>query len=244
MGARPAFLDWIVATGRAPAAVIQGAQALAAESVESPARIILKLGLMPQGTLADSLREYADLPAADLQSIPEAPPSIDSLNVAWLRDREIVPIASDGSGLHIICWDPLDESIPKTLGFAVERQVTQSVATRDEVQGLLDRYYPRAQPEELLGSAVGASSLSRGEELERLKDLASDAPIIRLVQQVIADAIASKSSDIHIEPDSDGVHLRLRMDGLLRNVATYPAGLGGPIVSRINDQTATGGSQP
>jgi general secretion pathway protein E len=233
MGARPPFLDWIVTTGRAPAAVISGAQALAIESVESPARIILKLGLMPQATLADSLREYADLPGADLQSIPEAPPSIDSVNVAWLRDREIVPIADDGSGLHIVCWDPLDEAIPRMLGFATERNITQSVATRDEVRQLLDRYYPSAQPGELLGSAVNVDALSRGEELERLKDLASDAPIIRLVQQVIGDAIASKSSDIHIEPDAEGVHLRLRMDGLLRNVATYPAGLGGPIVSRI-----------
>src|SRR5438270_252431 len=78
-----------------------------------------------------------------------------------------------------------------------------------------------------------ARVLAETDEVDRLKDLASDAPVIRLVQRLIDEAVTSRASDIHLEPSEESLHVRLRVDGLLHELEAHPRDLAAPVVSRV-----------
>src|SRR5262249_36480661 len=107
----------------------------------------------------------------------------------------------------------------------------RSVGTREQIRAALDTLYP--PPEQTAESNETSASSSEDEEVDRLKDLASEAPVIRLVQRLIDEAIRSRASDIHLEPSEAALHIRLRMDGLLRELERQPRALAASVVSRI-----------
>jgi general secretion pathway protein E len=163
--------------------------------------------------------------------MPRAPVALSALNDLFLRDREIVPIAFDAEHLQVACWDPLDEYAVEALQFASGLPVARFVTTRSSILAALEALYP-AQP--LKSAGVDAYTDSHAdEEIDRLKDLASEAPVIRWVQRVINAAVAAKASDIHLEPSSEALHVRLRTDGLLREQERQSKDLGASVISRI-----------
>jgi general secretion pathway protein E len=104
------------------------------------------------------------------------------------------------------------------------------VATHSQIQTALDAAVPG---DRAAADASPGASAFEDEEIERLKDLASEAPVIRLVQRVIDDAVRHKASDIHLEVSEAALHVRFRLDGLLREVAEYPREMAASVISRL-----------
>jgi general secretion pathway protein E len=115
------------------------------------------------------------------------------------------------------------------LAFALDRKIKPLVARAGDVEAALDRLYG-AIPEG--GENTDLESADEA-DVERLKDLASDAPVVRAVNGIITRATEARASDIHIEPAEDGVEVRFRIDGALKEIETLPAHLKSAVISRI-----------
>jgi general secretion pathway protein E len=129
--------------------------------------------------------------------------------------------------------DPLDDFIPAAIAAATGQRVVIEVAVPIELEAAFDRLYPRRKDEGDKGEESAAAGEAHEEDAERLKDLASEAPVIRLVNQLIARAVETQASDIHIEPFEDGLRVRYRYDGVLQEAESPPARLIPAITSRI-----------
>jgi general secretion pathway protein E len=223
------FLGWLVESRAITSILAERVARVRSETADALPAILLKLGLISEPDLAKSLAGFCRLPRLDFATVPAAAPEIGLLNATFLRTREVVPLRVADREIEIACWDPLDEYVVQALRFALGANVTRCVGTREEIRRALDALYPPEQqpPAERPGGIV------EDEEVDRLKDLASDAPVIRLVQRLIDRAVLSRASDIHLESSEEALHVRLRLDGMLREVERHPKALAAPVVSRI-----------
>src|SRR5262249_53072068 len=129
--------------------------------------------------------------------------------------------------------DPLDGFIPAAIEAATGQRVVIEIAVPIELEAAFNRLYPRDKDEEVSAEQGGAAGEPHEEDAERLKDLASEAPGMRLVNQLIGRAVETQASDIHIEPFEDGLRVRYRYDGVLQEAESPPARLMPAITSRI-----------
>lgn len=226
--AEEGFVSQLVERERLTALSAERLRRVQLETGDRVSAVILKLGLLSEADLAAEMARYVDLPPLGLA--PATAMNHDSLNLAFLKAHEVVPIRIADQQLEVVCWDALDDYVPKALEFATGLTVRQSIARRTQVLELLGSLEPTSTADT---HEIAVNELAEDEEIARLKDLASEAPVIRLVQRVIADAVASRASDIHFEPSEARFHIRFRLDGVLREVENHPKDLGPSMASRI-----------
>lgn len=225
-----AFLEWLVAQGRLTRVLADRVTRVRAETADRLAGVLLKLGLLSEGDLADALARYTQLPRLQPGSLPSEALSIQGYNDEFSRAREVAPLSISTDALELACWDALDEYAPRALAFTLGRRIDLRIGTRTDVRLALERLYPR---QEESAAASGALSEVENEEVDRLKDLASNAPVIRLVQRLINEAISARASDIHLEPTETALKVRLRLDGLLREIESHPRDIAAAVISRV-----------
>ena len=132
--------------------------------------------------------------------------------------------------------DPFDTFTRNAVAAALSQPVTTAVAIPIEFEAAFERLYPEADDSQ--GTAISleevvASTSPFEEDAERLRDLASEAPVIRLVNQLITRAVETRASDIHIEPFEDRLRVRYRYDGVLHEAEHPPPRLHAAVISRI-----------
>ena len=156
------------------------------------------------------------------------------------RKYRILPLAISDSVLDIATADPHDLDCERTLAFATGRTVRMSLASPLRIAERMDELYrPDDVVEKILENVSAKYDITSVTEAEAADDLAMNAdkaaerPVIRLVDHIVAEAITSRSSDIHIEPEEGGLAVRYRIDGVLREVMKLPRAAAGPLVSRI-----------
>jgi general secretion pathway protein E len=223
------FLSWLVERERLTAVLAERVRRVLLETSDRLCAVILKLGLLSEDALVSELSDYTGLLSLKTLALPASAIEIENFNPEFCRASEVIPLENGADLFEIACWDPLDDYVVRALQFSLGKKVSRRIAPRSEIQQALDRLYPRGTG----GGSTLAESSSEDEEVERLKDLARDAPVIRLVQSLIDRAIALRASDIHLEPSERALHVRLRLDGLLRETQTHPRDIAGPVVSRI-----------
>jgi general secretion pathway protein E len=230
------FLMHLVNGGRVTVQTADRVARVQRETVDRLAAVILKLGLLSEEALAAELAAFKRLERLDCAAIPHEAPSIININPSFLRAKEVLVLGSDEAEITIACWDALDESAERYLRYAFERPVTTRIGTRQQVKTAIDSLYPLDSVVEVSTSERDASN--EDEEIDRLKDLASDAPVIRLVQQTIDQAIVNRASDIHFESSETSLKVRFRLDGMLRDFQTHPKAVGPSVISRIKIMAA------
>ena len=197
--------------------------------------VLIQLGLVTERGLAEAYAELLNLPIATAARYPvDQPLFVERLSSRFLREARALPVAIDSSGLVVAAADPLDPFTPAAIAAATGCRVTLEIAVPIELDAALDHLYPR-QPSightETEGRRDSNSKLE--DDTERLKDLASEAPVIRLVNQMITRAVETQASDIHIEPFEDRLRVRYRYDGVLQEADSPPSQLAAAITSRI-----------
>jgi general secretion pathway protein E len=221
------FLSHLVACGRLDAAAAERARHIQQETLDRLSAVMLKLGLLSEAALAEEMSNFCGFPSvAPHQSLVAAPLDDLPLTQAFLRAHEILLLSADERGLTLSCWDALDDYAIRAVAFAVRKPVQWRVATRSQIQ--------RAWTSVGDDAALPAQPMQfNDDEVDRLKDLASEAPVIRLVRRVINEAVRRKASDIHFETSENTLHIRFRTDGLLSEVEAHPRETAAPVVSRI-----------
>jgi len=156
------------------------------------------------------------------------------------RKYRIIPLAATDSALDIATADPHDLDCERTLAFATGRTVRMQLASPSAIAARIDEIYqPENAVEKILEGVAGRYDVNTiaekvsDDDFNLSADRASERPVIRLVDHIIAEAITTRASDIHLEPEEGGVAVRYRIDGVLRETMKLPRAAGLPLVSRI-----------
>lgn len=209
-----------------PQAELSRAEALSSQRGERLAAILSQLGLVVDEDMASLLQRATGLPLVIESDFPEDLPPITGINYGWLMRRAILPLYADETGLHIAMADPGDEAAIEALAFAAGRAVHPSIANRSDILDRLARHDGRDE-------SPGSNESDIARELEAFADIGSEAPIIRLVDRLLASAAKRRASDVHIEPMARQIIVRFRIDGALREMERHPLSLASSIATRI-----------
>ena len=196
-------------------------------------RVLVKLGLVSEQDVTVALSELLDIPLQLAADYPEEPIQLEAVAQDFLVNNSVLPVAVTEGEVKFVAAVPQDPFLSKALAMALDKPVAIALGLETDINKAIERYLQTEESEEdeLSDHFSGQSD---DEFIEHLKDLASEAPVIRLVNQIIHRAVDMGASDIHIEPFEDGLHLRYRVDGVLQDYADPPAGnLSAAIASRI-----------
>jgi general secretion pathway protein E len=221
--------------GLLSAAAMERARRLERESGERIDRIAAKLGLVSERDLAAAYAELVGAPLVAADEFPAQPVGGERIPCAFLKQARLIPLAEDEETLVVAMADPLDDDAARALEFALDKQVERRAAVPAEIEAAYDRLYGDGRPaiEQIYDLAGERDDSDRDEDFARLKDLASEAPVIRLVNALVTRGVEMGASDIHLEPGESRLRLRYRIDGVLREIEPPPARLKSAIVSRI-----------
>jgi general secretion pathway protein E len=225
----------LAGTGAVDARTLDRARRVAAETGGRLDLILTQLGIVSERGLAEALADLLAIPPPTASQYPDAPLFGERLKPKFLRRARAMPIAAVDGGATLAMVDPLDSFTRDAVAAALDRKVLQAVAVPVEFDAAFDRLY--AEPADSDGAAMLDEGPLDGEpaedDAERLKDLASEAPVIRLVNQMIARAVETQASDVHIEPFPNGLRVRYRYDGVMHEVEPPPNRLQVAVISRI-----------
>ena len=209
---------------------LERARRVAMESDQRLDAVLIQLGLVSERGLAEAYASLLSIPITPADRYPRIEPVLpERLNAGFLRHARAIPIAADEQTLVLAAADPLDRFTRSAVAVATGLRVRLEVAVPIELETALSRLYPEETP----GEASVEADAPLEEDAERLKDLASEAPVIRLVNLLITRAVETQASDIHIEPFEDRLRVRYRYDGVLHEAEPPPRHLAAAITSRI-----------
>lgn len=210
-------------------AVLDRARRAAGTTGERFDRVLTKLGLISEAELASALSRYLSVPLATAADVPAEPVRTDMINPGFVRRNRVMPLALDTLTLTVGVIDPFNQEPLRALAYLTNLGVSTRIFTPADFDKAFEALY--------LEQTAGADSSSGAEanelDVQRLRDMASEAPTIRLVNQIIFSAVELRASDIHVEPNVDQVLVRYRVDGALRTAQTLPPNLCAAVTSRI-----------
>jgi general secretion pathway protein E len=207
------------------------ARRLAEDAGDPVLPMLVRLGLVSERDMAQTLAEVLHLPLAQPADYPEAAVADGRLTLRFLKDSHSLPLREDADGLDVAVANPTEGFVLEALALALGKPVRAWVGLPSEIGAALDRLYEEsaAKPAEPEGEGGEFDE----EDIEHLKDLASEAPVIRMVNQMMQRAVDARASDIHIEPFADELKVRYRVDGILKEVDSPPVRSTAAIISRI-----------
>jgi len=226
----------LIGSGAIDQRTLDRARRVAAETGGRLDQVLTQLGLVSERGLAEALAQLVGAPLVTAADYPVAPLFLDRLKIKFLRRVRALPIAALDDRATLAMADPLDVFTRDAVAAALGHPVNVAVAVPIELEAAFDRLYPaNAEGEDDAGllDEVMPDTEPAEEDAERLKDLASEAPVIRLVNQLIARAVETHASDVHLEPFPDRLRVRYRYDGVLHEVEPPPARLQAAVISRI-----------
>ena len=227
---------FLVARGRLKEADLVRGRRLHEEDPASSslASLLTRLGLVSEREMAEAVSELLTLPLLSAKEFPETPPANVQTSVRFLKHHHVCPIGESDTHVTLLVADPADTFPLQALHLATGREVRLTIGLRSEIDDLIERYYGTGRS--AMGTIVEnlTDDNNRSEDdIEHLRDLASEAPVIRLVNLVIQRAVEQRASDIHIEPFESRLKVRYRVDGVLHEVESPPAASTAAVISRV-----------
>ncbi|MBS0499478.1 MAG: type II secretion system ATPase GspE [Burkholderiaceae bacterium] len=193
--------------------------------------VLVSLGLVSEPDAAHALAEHLGLPFVAAEAFPEVPPELPGLLPEFLKTHHVLPLRAEDGRLDVVMRAPQDAFVLKALHLTTGLAVRPAVGLPSDIGKALQRQQEEAAAE--TGDDGALDEEGAGDFVEHLRDLASEAPVIRLVNSLIGRVIELRASDIHLEPFDDGLHVRYRVDGVLHPGEVVPAGQGAAVSSRV-----------
>lgn len=186
--------------------------------------ILVDLGIVSEEQMLEVLRKRLNISMvhlSDLQSIGEKVLALIPEEMA--RERLILPYKLQGNTLYIVTSDPLDFATLNHLGAATGRAIEPILATKTDISISINKYYNRRTMETMASTinaatATQAADLFSGVDLEEIESRVGEVPVVKFINNLIAQAQSKRASDVHIEPLIDAVRIRFRIDGELVEV--------------------------
>jgi len=205
---------------------------VAAETGDRLDHVVARLGLVGERTVARLLAQMLDLPLVEADALggEEARALLGRLGRRFAESARVLPLADDGETVRLAMADPLDGAVAKLAAMKLSRAAAPCVAAPGDLESALERLGAEDGDATALAPAAGAAD---ADDLARLKDMASEAPVVRQVNAMIRRAAELGASDIHVEPFENRLHVRYRIDGALQEAEAPPASMRAALVSRL-----------
>ncbi|MDN5346857.1 MAG: type pilus assembly protein PilB [Clostridia bacterium] len=240
--------DLLVETGLLTPSQLERALQEQKRTGERLGKILVRLGFLSERDILEALEFQLGIPKVNLEDYRLDPEVVGLIPEELARRHMAVPVKKDGNRLLVAMADPLNLLAIDDLRLATRMEILPAIATEKEIQAALSIYQQNrakqakwAQLADLAETAAGlAAEAAAGAPSREIFNLdgagaaSSDgAPVVRLVNNLIAQAVQVKASDIHLEPQGERIRVRFRVDGLLREVAQLPLSALSSLVSRI-----------
>jgi type II secretory ATPase GspE/PulE/Tfp pilus assembly ATPase PilB-like protein/CheY-like chemotaxis protein len=199
-------------------------------------------GVLSETALARRLATELRLPLLNLPTLSIDEATLRLVDESLAARHLVLPVRGDGDVLVLAMANPFDLDAVKVIEFATGRKVRPAVATRTQIRDAIDRYYRfDSNLKELLADVPDASGVAvvgpRKEDApgdnEKLARAAEEAPIVKMVNLILGEAVKSRASDIHIEAGPNATLVRFRIHGILEDALRLPKWVHSPIVARI-----------
>jgi general secretion pathway protein E len=211
--------------------VIDRAERAARRTGERLDAVLAKLGLISENDLTAAMARFLRMPLIDEDGAPKSAILMDVIGPDFVRRHKLMPLHRENGQLVVGVTDPFNDEPLRAIAYAVDCPIAVHLFPPALFEKTFQSLYQTAAdvPEELSLGSFDANDI----DVERLRDLASEAPTIRLVNDLIAQAVEMKASDIHLEPKIDGLLLRYRVDGALLTARALAGSQKAPVTSRI-----------
>lgn len=194
-----------------------------------------------------SYEQRYGVPFVDLSQFKLDPELLSNFSEQFLRNHKVCPLFRSGNALAVAMVDPHDivtiDEIRRQTGLDIETMVCRETDLLQAISQYYTTSVTKPEEEELLPEEPDITTIEPETGLEnateldlgprKLEELASEAPVVRWVNQMLMRAVRERASDIHVEPTRDGINIRFRIDGLLHPIASPKKGLQVGVVSRI-----------
>ncbi|TMQ21747.1 MAG: type II secretion system protein GspE [Candidatus Rokuibacteriota bacterium] len=215
--------------------VVERALARAQTMGELIGEALVALGAVTADDVLRALARQQNLPYMSADELPSALPVLKNLSPKYLRQNAVCPVSVEGGLLTVATADPLNPIIVDDLRQSTGLNVKIVVSPPDAITEAIDRTYDgAATPLQRIVEGMDDEAGPDGDEdVNHLRDMAFEAPVVRLVNLLVENAISAEASDIHIEPFEDTLRIRYRVDGILYEQEAPPRRLQAAVTSRI-----------
>jgi general secretion pathway protein E len=193
-------------------------------------KTLVDMGFIAMRDVLAALSEQLDIPLVTIDGPPSISTETEALSPRFLRQFRCLPVGRDDHTVTLAMADPLDVETISAVRACTGLKVREVLAPEQEILDAIDRYYGESARGE---SEFDPESAEGSEDLEHLRDMASEAPVIRLVNSVIAQAVEKRASDIHLEPFEKEFRIRYRIDGVLYSQEPPPREMKAAMISRV-----------
>ncbi len=231
-GSSPRFLtDVIVEMGLASKRQVDDAVETSRNSGAAPERILIDQGALTNDGLARALAERYGLDHLDLGVFQVDMAAANLVSTTVAKRYQAVPVGfADKRTLLVAMADPSNVLAVDDIAIMTGHEVRVAVAPPDDIVGLISRL---DRLEDVVGSSDELIEEEDGAEVVALHESSEDAPVIKLVNQIVGQAVERGASDIHLAPDGREVRVRFRIDGVLQDITTVPRRMAAGAVSRV-----------
>src|SRR5258706_4951765 len=204
---------------------VQEAYRADSAAAEKIGAILTRLGMVSSRDLTEALAHQRGWTIVQASEFPELPVLEEVISPRFIRESRAIPLTESEDEIVLAMTDPADTFTVQAFGAATRKRVNAKLLALNDFDDLYERLYGSGKSS--MGQIVENIFSARDEEqefgdIEHLKDLASEAPVIRLVNLVINHALERRASDIHIEPFENRLILRYRVDGVLHETESPP----------------------
>jgi general secretion pathway protein E len=196
-------------------------------------KTLVDMGFIAMRDVLAALSDQLAVPLVSIEGPPAVSTETETLSPRFLRQYRCLPLSRDDHTVTLAMADPLDVETIATVRGCTGLKVSTVLAAEQEILDAIDKYYGEsaaARGETDIDLQTGGEA---SEDLEHLRDMASEAPVIRQVNAIIAQAVEKRASDIHLEPFEKEFRIRYRVDGVLYNQDAPPREMKAAMISRV-----------
>jgi general secretion pathway protein E len=193
-------------------------------------KTLVDMGFIAMRDVLAALSDQLGVPLVSIDGPPAISTETEALSPRFLRQFRCLPVRRDDHTVVLAMADPLDVETVAAVRSCTGLKVSTVLAPEQEILDAIDRYYGASARGETTLDPDGAEA---SEDLEHLRDMASEAPVIRMVNAIIAQAVEKRSSDIHLEPFEKEFRIRYRIDGVLYSQEPPPREMKAAMISRV-----------
>jgi general secretion pathway protein E len=198
---------------------------------------LISSGLLTEEKFRSAIEEFFGVPFATKEDFPQEPVLINTLSIQFMKESKFIPARLVDKELTVILSNPLDFYTIDAIRLATRCDIRVLAGQQTEILGAIERSYGAGATsmEKIIEDmdSIPEYQVEDEENVDHLRDMASEGPVIRLVNLIISRAIELRASDIHFEPFEDLFRVRYRIDGVLHDVESPPKRLQAAIVSRV-----------
>jgi len=194
-------------------------------------KTLVDMGFIAMRDVLAALSEQLGVPLISIDSPPLVSAETEALSPRFLRQSRCLPMSREDHTITLAMADPNDFETIAAVRRCTGLNIDTVLAPEQEIIDAIDKYYGESAARAEADFDFQAGEMS--EDLEHLRDMASEAPVIRLVNAIIASAVEKRASDIHLEPFEKEFRIRYRVDGVLYNQDPPPRELKAAMISRV-----------